>query len=149
MLPVTNGQAHPSGDDILRRLGAQGNALGIQTIIWNRKIYSRRSPSGRVYTGVNPHVDHLHIELNRAAGENLTDQDLVRLLGGTGTQRILRLSTPHMTGLDVRQVQSAVGAAVDGFYGPGTVDKVKAWQARNGLVADGIFGKASWEKLNG
>lgn len=149
MLPVVNGRAHPQGDQILNRLGSQGNSLGIQSIIWNRKIYSRRSPSGRLYSGVNPHVDHLHVELNRASGENLTDSAIVRILGGSSIQRTLKLTTPTMTGSDVRQVQSAVGAAVDGFYGPGTVEKVRSWQASHGLVSDGIFGPASWAKLNG
>lgn len=39
--------------------------LGIQCVIWNRRIWSSSYPNAgwRKYSGVNPHVDHLHVEL--------------------------------------------------------------------------------------
>ena len=37
--------------------------------------------------------------------------------------------------------------AVDGIFGVKTLEAVKAFQAENGLVADGIVGKKTWEKL--
>lgn len=51
---------------------------------------------------------------------------------------------------DVMELQTLVGATpVDGVYGNGTEMKVKAWQATNGLKADGIFGPASMAKAKG
>jgi hypothetical protein len=51
---------------------AQGNEhalarrMGVQEIIWNRRIWTaRRHAEGwRAYSGVNPHTDHIHIGLN-------------------------------------------------------------------------------------
>lgn len=51
-------------------------------------------------------------------------------------------------GEDVRLVQRAVGASVDGDFGPRTEAAVKAWQTRHGLVADGVWGPRSWAKLD-
>ena len=49
----------------------------------------------------------------------------------------------NITSRPTADIQRLVGAAVDGIYGPETTAKVKAWQARNGLVADGIWGPKS------
>lgn len=49
----------------------------------------------------------------------------------------------------VKTLQTLVGATpVDGNFGPMTAAKVKAWQANNGLTADGVFGPASMAKAN-
>jgi hypothetical protein len=53
-------------------------------------------------------------------------------------------------GADVMELQTLVGATpVDGVFGNMTKAKVMAWQANNGLVADGVFGPASIAKANG
>ena len=77
MLPVqSNGRptavGQRTGDEIVKRLGAHGRRLGVQCVIWDRRIHSASSPNGRPYTGVHPHYDHLHIELTWAAANNLT-----------------------------------------------------------------------------
>ncbi len=47
----------------------------------------------------------------------------------------------------VKAVQTLVGATpIDGIFGPMTKAKVMAWQASNGLVADGLFGTNSKAK---
>lgn len=49
----------------------------------------------------------------------------------------------------VKNVQIVVGATpVDGSFGQITKAKVMAWQANNGLTADGLFGNASKAKAN-
>ncbi|HPI82744.1 MAG TPA: peptidoglycan-binding domain-containing protein, partial [Candidatus Paceibacterota bacterium] len=57
---------------------------------------------------------------------------------GTATLRV------GSRGADVMEVQKVVGAnPVDGIFGPMTMAAVKAWQANNGLVADGVVGNAT------
>lgn len=50
-------------------------------------------------------------------------------------------------GEEVKQLQTLLGTAADGSFGPGTEAKVKAWQAANGLTADGIVGDGTWGKM--
>lgn len=76
MLPVINGRGNPVGHEIVERLGSDGVRLGIQCVIFDRQIWSSRSPQGRPYTGVHPHYDHLHIELTPAAGRTLKRDQL-------------------------------------------------------------------------
>lgn len=59
--------------------------------------------------------------------------------GGLSPRELSRTS-PMMRGEDVRVVQAIVGADVDGWYGPKTEARVKAWQREHGLKPDGIVG---------
>lgn len=70
------------GAAIVRALLPHVGRLGIQTIINNRTIWSAKSPRGRRYRGVSPHYDHVHIELNRAAGKGLTKASVRAILAG-------------------------------------------------------------------
>ena len=47
----------------------------------------------------------------------------------------------------VKKMQKVLGAAADGDFGPGTERAVKEWQAKNGLVADGIVGPKTLAKM--
>ena len=47
----------------------------------------------------------------------------------------------------VKLMQEALGVSADGDFGPGTERALKKWQSQNGLVADGIAGPATFEKL--
>jgi peptidoglycan hydrolase-like protein with peptidoglycan-binding domain len=47
----------------------------------------------------------------------------------------------------VKMMQSALGIAADGAFGPGTEKALKVWQAKNGLTADGIAGPMTLAKL--
>ena len=74
MIPTTGGDAdNGSGDPIAAWLLENAGAIGVQSVIWDRTIWSvSRSPRARAYTGSSPHIDHLHVELNEAgAFENL------------------------------------------------------------------------------
>jgi peptidoglycan hydrolase-like protein with peptidoglycan-binding domain len=50
-------------------------------------------------------------------------------------------------GTGVLCVQAAVGATVDGIYGPRTVQAVKVFQHRNHLRADGIVGPKTGDRV--
>lgn len=49
----------------------------------------------------------------------------------------------------VKLVQAVVGATPDGDFGSVTERRVKDWQARNGLLADGVVGRITWTKMFG
>jgi len=61
------------------------------------------------------------------------------------TPRTLYITTPYMTGDDVKQVQTAIGATVDGIFGPQTKALVETFQTAHILVADGIVGPLTWK----
>lgn len=62
----------------IRRISADrwklGRAMGIQEVIWNRKIWTANYPTSgfRAYSGPNPHTDHVHIGMNRAGASKRT-----------------------------------------------------------------------------
>lgn len=67
-----------------------------------------------------------------------------------GARQVLRRG---MRGDQIEEMQRRLGEAgfavsIDGDFGPGTEAVVKAFQAANGLQADGIFGAASWAALD-
>jgi peptidoglycan hydrolase-like protein with peptidoglycan-binding domain/GH24 family phage-related lysozyme (muramidase) len=60
-------------------------------------------------------------------------------------RRVLYLTTPPMTGDDVRDLQrqlqsQGISVTVDGIFGPGTRAAVEAFQRRAGILIDGIVG---------
>ncbi|NJL63829.1 MAG: cell wall hydrolase [Methylacidiphilales bacterium] len=62
-------------------------------------------------------------------------------------KRIIR--PKHAGGPVMRYLQHRMGVEVDGVYGAQTEDAVKRFQRQNGLLADGIVGPISWQKLIG
>ncbi len=75
MIPLVNGRANSAvGDPVANWLIQNATGIGIQYIIWNRVSWngSRRAPKQRAYSGPNPHIDHIHAELNREGAERRT-----------------------------------------------------------------------------
>jgi hypothetical protein len=70
------------GTLLAEKLRLHSAELGIQCLIWNRRIWSGSYPDAgwRAYTGTNPHVDHIHLELSRAAARSLTPEHVHRVL---------------------------------------------------------------------
>ena len=50
-------------------------------------------------------------------------------------------------GASVRLLQSRLGVAADGVFGPGTARAVRSFQRAHGLTADGVVGPATWSAL--
>jgi peptidoglycan hydrolase-like protein with peptidoglycan-binding domain len=50
-------------------------------------------------------------------------------------------------GTNVRVLQSHLGVAADGVFGPGTARAVRQFQRAHGLTADGVVGPATWSAL--
>jgi putative chitinase len=70
-----------------------------------------------------------------------TDDDIQDILDDIG---VLRKGSK---GEGVKLMQEALGISADGDFGPGTERALKKWQGENGLVADGIAGPATFDKL--
>lgn len=58
------------GDMIADWLLANADALDVQLLIWRRRIWRSGQADVRVYTGPNPHTDHIHVEVLEGAVPN-------------------------------------------------------------------------------
>ena len=144
---------HAVGRSLVARLGEHGQRLGVQAVIYNREIWSQRSPEGRYYGGVHPHNDHLHIELTRAAGSNLTLATLRAVLGGPEEDDVYVVRMDD-EGPRVERAQTVLRAAgkaagfgdllpeygADGDYGDETAGAVNRIAKAAGLPAAGGVG---------
>lgn len=142
----------PDGDDLLRRLLRVPGRLGIQCIIYERTIYSALSPEGRPYTGVVPHLDHLHIEFTREAAQDLTYETVKTVLARRRRKPGTRDLHIGMRGADVRWLQRRLDIDVDGIFGPKTSARVRRFEERHRkwyprIMADGIVGRITWKAL--
>lgn len=72
--PINNRANKAVGDPIANWLVQNAARIGIQFIIWNRVKWngSYQGRKDRDYGGPNPHIDHIHIELNRDGAARLT-----------------------------------------------------------------------------
>jgi len=70
------------GAALAELLRAYSGELGVQLVIWDRRIWSGAYPDAgwRSYSGVNPHRDHIHLELTREAAARLTPQRIQAVL---------------------------------------------------------------------
>lgn len=150
MLPVVAGRGMPEGREVVARLGEFGDRLGLQCVIFDRTIWSARSPDGRRYNGVHPHYDHIHAELTRHAAAALTIQTLRSTLGSdvpvqVQARPVLRRGS---RGPVVVELQRRLGVTADGIFGPRTDAAVRRFQKRTHLKVDGIVGPATWGRLD-
>lgn len=75
ILPLPDGTADPRGNEIAQWLVDHASGIGVQVIIWDQTIWSTsRNPTGSLtsYNGPNPHVNHIHVELNNAGAAGRT-----------------------------------------------------------------------------
>lgn len=141
--------------------------LGVQCVIFNRRIWSSAHPyeGWRTYTGSNPHTDHLHAEVSRSAAQTLTTSFIATTLGTEvptdqpdwtmtimSTLPVLR---EGVAGPAVKNAQTLINVwantrlVVDGDYGPKTAAACRKFQEREGVAggADGVVGQHTWTAL--
>ena len=155
------------GTQLAEAMRRKSKELGIQCIIWNRKIWSGAHPNAgwRRYTGVASHTDHIHVEFTWATARK-SESAVIALfnkhVGDAGDIKV-KPSAPKYTtvtgktplvklyhkGEPVKRIQKAVGITVDGYYGPNTKNAVQVFQRKHGLAADGIVGPDTWGAING
>lgn len=161
-MPMVGGKGSPEGMALVELLRTNAGRLGIQCIIYNRRIWSARSPGkrGRRYRGVHPHYDHLHVELTRTAGARLNVATARAVLTGGVPAKPKRPSVPKVydigartlrrgaRGPDVALLQRFIGVRPDdGIFGPQTEKAVRQYQRMRGLKVDGIVGRKTWAPI--
>ncbi|RWR09818.1 N-acetylmuramidase domain-containing protein [Paenirhodobacter populi] len=67
-----------------------------------------------------------------------------RRLSGAASPQVLKSGDK---GAAVKRLQEALGATVDGSFGPDTEHALREFQRDNGLVVDGKAGQKTWEAL--
>lgn len=81
---VVNGKGNPDGYRLFAHLKSHAVELGIQGIIWDRKISTNRGDN-RPYSGgpglTEAHVNHLHIEMTNAAARNMNGSTIAKIMG--------------------------------------------------------------------
>jgi hypothetical protein len=82
-----------AADDMIRWLHATdryGNRfanarrLGVQYVIWNKRIWSAYAPTWRAYGGPSPHTDHVHVSFNWPGANKQTSFWTGRVVNATG-----------------------------------------------------------------
>lgn len=130
----------------------------IKYIISNRRIASGndgpRAWEWRRYTGSNPHDHHVHIsvQVDKAHYDDTRDWIIDGVAPPT-PEMVADYVKPRPTlsrGMQseyVKVLQAAIGAKIDGHFGPETFEKLKQWQADHHLLVDGICGAQTWKTI--
>jgi peptidoglycan hydrolase-like protein with peptidoglycan-binding domain len=114
----------------------------IKYVISNRRIFNSSNWQWRKYTGSNPHSAHMHVSVQSTKGRY--DSTANWTLVPPEWMPTLRKGNK---GPYVRKMQQHLGMAVDGNFGANTETRVREFQLAHGLKADGVVGKATWDKL--
>ena len=77
-LLVSNPSEKLLGDQLFQAFIETGPQVGLDHVIWNRKIWSISQGGPRPYTGVSPHTDHVHVAFTRA-GSQRTDLGILEI----------------------------------------------------------------------
>lgn len=74
---------HPAGHALAAELVRLAEALGIQEVIWARRIWTAKVPRWRPYSGRSSHLDHVHWTITLAAAAALTAEKVARIFAGS------------------------------------------------------------------
>jgi hypothetical protein len=149
------------GRTLADALVVNSGMLGVQLVIHNRRVWSCSAPDAgwRDYHGINPHTDHLHVELTRAAASTLTAAYINTVLADP-TEALMRAipvvrqSSITTASQPVRNAQALLNAhgvtpalSEDGRFGPKTAAAVRAFQTKEHITVDGVVGPITWRHL--
>lgn len=67
---------NPVCDRMAEDLWKHSEELGIQKIVWNHKYIDCETNEWKDYKGLNPHTNHLHIEMTREKANTLRKKDI-------------------------------------------------------------------------
>lgn len=107
------------GTELAEQLRLSSAELGVQCLIWNGRIWSGAYPDAgwRVHTGTNAHVDHIHLELTRAAAASLTVQKIQAVFQSAAARRMAALvvasAEDEMTPAQLNMLRQDIGFARD------------------------------------
>lgn len=161
-IDITHDPVHGLDCHILAQQLIDSRDRRIKYIIWNRRIIAGRDgPSPWVWRnfGGAPHTHHLHLSVEDSEDRYDDASDWKFGLFASPEQVNAKVAPPlpqlrnGMTGTPVKLLQQALNdqidarLKVDGDFGPVTDRVVRIFQKEKGLVADGIVGAYTWEKL--
>lgn len=140
-----NPQKGIDGNKLLAALLAAKDSR-IWYIIFNRKIYNvQYGFRERPYTGANAHAHHLHLSVSDDP-KLYDDASEWKFDFGANPKPSKPLLQLGSSGEEVRKLQDKLGVVAD--FGENTKQAVIAFQKKTpGLVADGIVGEKTREKL--
>lgn len=155
-IDITHDPAHGCDSYALAETLRQSNDGRLKYIISNGRIASfDHGWTWRKYSGSNPHNHHVHISV-RPEKSHYDDAspwaiDLADVPAKPASPAYVE-PPPTLrrgaTGVNVVQLQRALGLTVDGDFGSRTESAVKAFQKKNGIGADGVVGPMTWAKIN-
>lgn len=144
-----------TGYAFLEVLAPYAKRLGVCYAIFDRtKWADHRDDCGEYYGGVSPHRDHIHLELNRAAGEGLTLATLRAVagdyrdspLGVDGGMNMLCKkgdNGAHVKAWQERLLIDDSGSlpsfGADSDFGGETEAATRSWQSVNGIATTGAL----------
>lgn len=129
---------------------------GLQGLIHNRRAWwSNYGPGWQAYDGSNPHLDHIHIEIQEkwldtgisaewwreifwGPARHPYPDRLVAGVGGKGR---------YVQYVQERLAAHGLSLAADGIFGPITDRCVRQFQTATGLTVDGIVGPQTYGRL--
>lgn len=126
------------------------SVLRLQRVLNQLKITDRNGRALVADNMMGPATNSAIVNFQNIAGISPTgvaDTNTWNAINLILAKRIVRPN--HAGGPVVRYLQYRVGATVDGVYGPMTEAAIRAYQRQNGLLADGIVGPATWQRLIG
>lgn len=135
-------------DDAIEYIKTEKGALDSACWFWDRNNLNHFADAQDI-VGMTRRINGGTIGLNHR--EELYDTAL-RVLGGgynTNSQIEYEVVKRGSRGATVTAIQESLGILADGIFGKNTEDRVREWQIQNGLVADGIVGEKTIEKLLG
>lgn len=131
----------------------------VKYIISNRRICSSDVDpwQWREYRGANPHDHHVHISVHSDKKRYDAVDPWNLSAAAMPAPKLLAPVVPQTLrikdrGKAVEEMQRALAIkgltlAIDGMFGPATLEAVKRFQSARGLVPDGVCGPQTWAAL--